>query len=86
MDNSLIIRHQHDVNGEPVFSVSRQSDGKTSNPVILTAPDTVHVDGRPNSHLMQYLRWCYAPSNPIYIFSNSLFITASVIIQSPRAR
>ena len=49
----LIIRHL----GELRFAVTRLDDGKSSSPVQLVPPDTVTVDGRPDSHLLQDLRW-----------------------------
>jgi hypothetical protein len=49
----LVIRHQ----GEQRFVVSRLEDGKTSSPISLAAPDSLRVEGRPNSHLLNDLRW-----------------------------
>ena len=49
----LIIRHE----GELQFVVSRSEDGKTSSPITLEAPDSIKVEGRPNSHLLGDLRW-----------------------------
>ena len=49
----LIIRHL----GELRFVVTRLNDGKSSSPVQLIPPDAVTVDGRPDSHLLQDLRW-----------------------------
>ncbi len=52
MPHTLIIRHS----GELEFLVTRP-DGKISSPVTLTPPDAVQVEGRPNSNLLQDLRW-----------------------------
>ncbi len=57
MNNVLIIQHQQNIEEKQSFKVIRQSDGKTSGRVSLTAPYQVRVEGRPNSHLMQDLRW-----------------------------
>ena len=56
MDNSapaLIIRHVDELR----FVVSRLDDGKTSTPIRLEAPDSIQVEGRPNSHLLADLHW-----------------------------
>jgi hypothetical protein len=52
MAHTLIVRHTE----EHAFRVMRP-DGKVSQPVTLTAPDAVAVEGRPNSHLLQDLGW-----------------------------
>ncbi|MCP4040807.1 MAG: CHAT domain-containing protein, partial [Gammaproteobacteria bacterium] len=52
MPNTLIIRH----NGELQFIVTRP-DGKISTAVELTPPDAVQIEGRPDSNLVQDLRW-----------------------------
>nr|MCH9698525.1 CHAT domain-containing protein [Gammaproteobacteria bacterium] len=57
MHNTLIIKHQNSEQNNHSFCVVRQSDAKTSKPVTLTGPDSVQVDGRPNSTLTQDLRW-----------------------------
>jgi tetratricopeptide (TPR) repeat protein len=49
----LIVRHL----GELRFVVTRLEDGKSSSPVQLIPPDQIAVDGRPDSHLLQDLRW-----------------------------
>ena len=50
---TLIIRHEGDLQ----FVVSRLEDGKISSPITLEAPDSIQVEGRPNSHLLSDLRW-----------------------------
>ncbi len=52
MPHTLIIRH----NGELQFTVTRP-DGKISAAVELTPPDAVQIEGRPDSNLVQDLRW-----------------------------
>ena len=51
--HTLIIRHE----GRLQFVVSRLEDGKTSTPIRLEAPDSIQVQGRPDSHLLRDLRW-----------------------------
>ena len=57
MPTILTIRHQGEQNGQAQFAVTRLSDGKTSEPVAITAPDQITVPGRGNSHLAHDLRW-----------------------------
>ncbi|MCP4408884.1 MAG: CHAT domain-containing protein, partial [Gammaproteobacteria bacterium] len=57
MEHTLIIRHLGDQNGEPEFNVVRQADAKTGAAVTLTPPECTVVKSRPNSDLMQDLRW-----------------------------
>ncbi|GJL73628.1 MAG: hypothetical protein NMNS01_28270 [Nitrosomonas sp.] len=57
MSNILTIRHQGEQNGEAQFTVTRLSDGKTTVPVIITAPDKITVPNRGNSNLAYDLRW-----------------------------
>ncbi|GJL74981.1 CHAT domain-containing protein [Nitrosomonas sp.] len=57
MPSLLTIRHQGDLDGQAQFVVTRLSDGKTSGPVTITAPDQTTAPGRGNSHLANDLRW-----------------------------
>jgi CHAT domain-containing protein/NB-ARC domain-containing protein len=57
MHTTLTIRHQGENNGQVQFVVTRLSDGKTSEPVSLTAPDKITLPNRGNSHLANDLRW-----------------------------
>ena len=57
MEHTLIIRHLGDQNGEPEFTVVRQTDAKTGAAVTLTPPERIMIEGRPDSDLMQDLRW-----------------------------
>ncbi|MCP4699508.1 MAG: tetratricopeptide repeat protein [Gammaproteobacteria bacterium] len=52
----LIIRHLGATNGDPGFHVAR-ADGKTGVAVTLPPPESVQVEGRPNSSLPKELRW-----------------------------
>ncbi|PTN12783.1 tetratricopeptide repeat protein [Nitrosomonas aestuarii] len=57
MPSLLTIRHQGGLDGQAQFVVTRLSDGKTSEPVTITAPDQTTARGRGNSHLANDLRW-----------------------------
>ncbi|WP_029630669.1 CHAT domain-containing tetratricopeptide repeat protein, partial [Zavarzinella formosa] len=52
----LVIRHVPDTN-PPKFTVSRLSDGNTSDAVLVAPPNSVRVEGRPNDDLIHQLRW-----------------------------
>ena len=52
MPHILIVRHSEDLR----FLITRP-DGKVSEPVALTPPDAVAVEGRPESNLLQDLGW-----------------------------
>lgn len=53
--NTLVIRHVSDTD-PPLFQVARE-DHKSAEPVSLTAPFGFPVEGRPESDLMQEMRW-----------------------------
>ena len=53
---TLIVRHLTGDDDTYRFQLWR-SDGKSAEPVELTAPDAVTVEGRPNSNLSVELRW-----------------------------
>jgi hypothetical protein len=57
MSTLLTIRHQNNHDGQAQFIVTRLSDGRTSGPVTVTAPDHITESGRGNSHLANDLRW-----------------------------
>jgi tetratricopeptide (TPR) repeat protein len=57
MPTLLTIRHQNNHDGQAQFVVTRLSDGRTSGPVTVTAPDHITAPGRGNSHLANDLRW-----------------------------
>jgi hypothetical protein len=54
---TLIIRHMGDAHSPYQFRVERLRDAKQGEAAILTAPDTLHVEGHPDSHLSHDLRW-----------------------------
>jgi len=57
MGTQLQIRHIGYQDDQPQFVVRRLSDGADIPPVLLTPPEQVIVEGRPQSNLLQDLRW-----------------------------
>ncbi len=74
MPQTLIVRHLGDFD----FKVLRGSDSKNSEQVTLSAPESVLVEGRPDSNLLQDLSW-YLEQYLDYPFSPNTDIAIRIL-------
>ena len=56
-DTTTLIIRQLEVEGPPTFQIVREQDGRSGAPVTIPSPHGQQVEGRPDSNLIQELRW-----------------------------